>query len=96
MLADAQILENAEVGEQIERLENHADLRADCVDVLEVVGQFESVDGDPALLMLFQPIDATDQRRLTGTGGPANDDLFAACDREIDIAQTRGNRRTIC
>ena len=36
-------------------LEHHADLAADRVDVLEVVGQFDPVDDNLALLMFLEP-----------------------------------------
>ena len=59
-------------------LEHHADLAADLVDLLEVVGQLDAVDDDAALLMLLEPVDAADHGRFAGAGRPADDDALAA------------------
>ena len=39
--------------EKVEVLEHHADLAADFVDPLEVTGEFDPFDDDPATLMLL-------------------------------------------
>jgi hypothetical protein len=49
------------VREEVERLEHHADLAADRLDVLDVVGEGDAIDDDVARLVLFQAIDAADQ-----------------------------------
>jgi hypothetical protein len=72
---------------QVEVLEHHADFAANLVDLLQIVGQFDAVDDDLALLVLFQPVDAADHRRLAGTGRPGNDDALAAHDLEVDVAE---------
>ena len=64
--------------EQVEVLEHHADFAAHLVDALEVVGQLGAVDDDAALLVLFQPVDAADHRRLAGAGRSADHDALAA------------------
>ena len=64
--------------EQVEVLEHHADLAAHLVDLLEIVGELDAVDDDPALLVLLQPVDAADHRRLAGARRPADDDALAA------------------
>mgnify|MGYP001795498971 CR=1 FL=1 len=43
-------------------LKDHPHLAADLVDLLHIVGQFDPVDDDLALLMLLQPVDAADHR----------------------------------
>ena len=68
-------------------LEHHADLAADLVDLLEVVGELDAVDDDAALLVLLQPVDAADHRRLAGSGRAADHDALAAHDAQIDVAQ---------
>ena len=73
--------------EQVEMLEHHADFAPDFVDLLEIVGKLDPIDDDPARLMLLETVDAADERRLARPRGPANDDPFAAIDREIDVAQ---------
>ena len=42
------VLEDGQVRKQVEVLEDHADLAADLVDALEVVGQLDAVDDDAA------------------------------------------------
>ena len=73
--------------EQVEVLEHHADLAADLVDALEVVGELDAVDDDSALLVFLQPVDAADHGRLAGTRRPANHHALAAADRQVDVAQ---------
>ena len=68
-------------------LEHHADLAADLVDLLQVVGELDPVDDDPALLMLLEPIDAADHGRLAGAGRAADDDALAARDVQVDVPQ---------
>ena len=46
-----------------------------------------SVDDDAPLLVLFQPVDAADQRRLAGTRRAADDDTLAPIDGQVDVAQ---------
>ncbi len=45
-------------------LEHHADFAAHLLDMLEVMAEFDVVDDDASLLMLFQPVDAADHRRF--------------------------------
>ena len=66
---------------------HHADFAAHFVDLLQVVGEFDAINDDLALLVLFQPVDAADHRRFAGTGGAGDDDALAAHDLQIDIAQ---------
>ncbi len=63
--------------EEVEVLETHADLRPDLVDVLEVRGQNSPIDLNQTLLVLFQSVDAADQRGLTGTRRSADNNPFA-------------------
>ena len=73
--------------EQVEVLEHHADFAAHLVDLLQVVGELDAVDDDLALLVLLQPVDAADHRRLAGTRRPADDDALAAHDLQVDVLQ---------
>jgi hypothetical protein len=72
------VLQHGQVREQVEVLEHHADLAADLVDALEVVGQFDAVDDDLALLVLLQPVDAADHGRLARARRAADHDALAA------------------
>ena len=67
--------------EEVEVLEHHADFAADLVDALEVVGELGAVDDDAALLVLLEPVDAADHRRLAGAGRAADHDALAARER---------------
>ena len=58
------VFEDRQVREEVEVLEHHADLAAHLVDLLQVVGELDAVDDDLALLVLLQPVDAADHRRL--------------------------------
>jgi hypothetical protein len=75
------------VREQVELLEHHADFLADLVDGLHVVGQFDAVDDQTALLVLFQPVDAADQRGLARARGAADHDALALGHVQVDVAQ---------
>ncbi len=68
-------------------LENHAHLAADFIDFLHIIGEFNPVHDDLALLMLLQPVDAADHRRLTGAGRPADNDFFAPLNTQVDVFQ---------
>src|SRR3546814_16802993 len=68
-------------------LEHHADVAAYGLDLLQVVGKLGAIDHNAALLVLFQPIDATYHRRLARPRGAANNNTLAGRDIKIDIAQ---------
>ena len=72
------VLQDGQMREQVEVLEHHADFAPHLVHRLEVVGQFDAVDDDLAFLMLLEPVDAADERRLAGTGRSGDDDALAA------------------
>ena len=59
-LASHAILQNRHMREEIEVLEHHADITADGVDLLQIVGQLGAVNDDMTLLVFFQVIDAAD------------------------------------
>src|SRR5262245_25006816 len=73
--------------EKVEALEHHADFRAHPVDLTQIIRELYAVDDDAAHLLRFQAVDAADQRRLTRPRGPADDDLLAPGNREIDVSQ---------
>ena len=72
---------------EIELLEDHADVAAHLVDLLQVARQLDAVDDDAALLVLLQPVDAADERRLAGARRPADHDPLAARHPQVDVAQ---------
>jgi hypothetical protein len=84
---EGQVLEHAQVREQVEVLKHHPDLAADRLDVLDVVVQLDAVDEDMALLVLLEPVDAADHCRLAGPRRPADHDLLALLDLQVDVPQ---------
>ena len=46
---------------QVEALKHHPDIRADCLNILEIARQIGAMHIDEALLVFFQPVDAADQ-----------------------------------
>src|SRR4051794_31179598 len=53
-----------------------------------IVVEFGAQHVNRALLMLFQPIDAADQRGFSRARWAANDDTFALTDGQIDAFQS--------
>ncbi len=68
-------------------LEHHADLAANFVDPLEVVGQLDAIDNQAALLPALDAVDAAQERRLAAAGRPADHDALAAHDLQAHVAQ---------
>ena len=81
------VLKNGQVREEVEVLEAHANFGPDRINVLQVRGQVNTVHHNLASLMLFQSVDAADQRRFTRPRRPCNDDPFTAIHRQVDVAQ---------
>lgn len=85
--SEGAVFKHRQMREQIEMLKHHADLAADRIDLLEIVGEFDAVDDDLALLVFFQSVDAADHRRFTRTRRPADDDPLTLFDAEVDVFQ---------
>jgi len=81
------VFENRQMREQIELLEDHADLSADLVNRLQVIGKFDAVHEDGAFLVFLQPIDAANHRGFAGTRRATDYDALALCNLQIDVAQ---------
>ena len=75
--SDREVLENGQMGKQVELLEHHADFHPDGADVRGLVRQLAPVDEQPSgPRMLLQAVDAPYERGLAGAGGTADDDPF--------------------
>ncbi len=82
-----QILYYRQMREEVELLENYADLSTDLVDMLEIVGKLYPVDYDPALLVLLKPVDATDHGRFSRPRWPTDYNALTLVDGEVDAFQ---------
>ena len=79
--------ERGQVWEQVELLEDHADLAPDRGDVADVVRQLDAVDDDLAALVLLQPVDRPDEGRLARAGRAEDDQHLARLDGQVDATQ---------
>ena len=75
------------VREQVERLEDHADVGAQPGQRLALRGQRLAVEGDRAGVDRLQPVDRPAQRRLARPGRADDHDDLAAVDRQVDVLQ---------
>src|SRR5215216_3545664 len=82
-----QVLHDGLVGEQVELLEHHPDLRAHAVDVLACAGERGAVEAHVALVDPLEPVDAAQHGRLAGARGAGDDHDLPAVDRQIDPVQ---------
>ena len=73
--------------EQVETLEYHSDLRADCLKLLQFRTDLHVIDNDLSGIVLFEVIDAADKGGLARAGGTTDDDALAACNFQINAAQ---------
>ena len=71
------ILQHGQMRKQVERLEHHADLAPHPVQALGVRPDLHAVEGDASGLVVFELVDAADQRGLAGAGWPAEHDALA-------------------
>ena len=86
-LADHAVFQNRHIIEQVERLEDHADMRAIFRGVDAFSGDIFIVVEDLTARRRFQQIDAAQQRRFAGAGRADNGDHVAFFDVEVNVAQ---------
>src|SRR5204862_5315108 len=84
---DGDVLQDGQVGEQVERLEDHADVGAVPGEGAALDGHRPAVDGDGPAVDRLEPVDRAAQGRLAGSARPDDDDDLAAVDGELDVAQ---------
>src|SRR5690349_10489258 len=94
---DRDILQRRQMREEIEALEDEADLAAllgelavaqvhgSAID--QLLADQHAIDIDPSGAWFFQVVDAAQQRRLAGTARSQDRDFLAAGDVEVDAAQ---------
>jgi hypothetical protein len=85
--AERDVLEDRLVGEEVERLEHHADVGAQLSERLALGGQRLAVDQDPAVVDRLEPVDGAAEGRLAGAGRPDDDDDLLRGDLEVDVLQ---------
>src|SRR6266545_4878223 len=85
--AQRHVLQDGLVGEQVERLEDHADLAAQPGQWPALGGQRRPVEVDRAGVDGLEPVDAAAQGGLARPGGADHDDDLTAVDGEVDVPQ---------
>src|SRR3954453_7691646 len=85
--SERHVLADRLVREEVERLEDHADVGAQLCQRLAFLGEGLAVDRDRPGLDGLEAVDGTAQRRLAGAGGAEDDHDLALADREIDVAE---------
>src|SRR3954454_5105177 len=81
------VLQDGEVGKQVEVLKHHANLASDGLDILQIVRHLDAIHDDLPALVLFQAIDAADHGRFARPRRAAHDDPLSPRDRQIDALQ---------
>src|SRR5918992_2014951 len=82
-----QVLHDRLVREQVELLEDHADLRPHLVDGLAGLGDRLAVEPHVPLVDPLEAVDTAQHRRLAGARRPRDHHDLAAVDRQIDPVQ---------
>ena len=75
------------MGKEIELLKDHTHLAADFADIAHIVGQFDAINDNVALLVLFKPVHAADKGRFARPRRPADYYHFARRNVHVDAAQ---------
>lgn len=77
------VLDRRHMREQVEVLEDHADVLTHPVDVDLLVAHVEPVDHDLAVRDVLEPVEAAQERALAGARRPDHADHFTA--RDVDV-----------
>ena len=86
--AEGDVLEDRLVGEEVEALEDHADLGPQVGQLLALLGQRLAVEGDRALVDGLEPVDRPAQRRLArARTGPITTTTSPRLDGQVDVLQ---------
>src|SRR6266540_532469 len=82
---EADVVEHAHVGEQVELLEHHAHLGAEPCQLAALARQRAAVEPDRAAVDRLQPVDRAAQRRLPGAGRTDDHHDLASIEAEVDV-----------
>src|SRR6478609_3912635 len=85
--AERDVLEDRLVGEEVEALEDHADLGAQGGERLALLREVLAIEGDRSLVDRLQPVDRAAERGLARAGRPDHDHDLAALDGELDVLE---------
>ena len=75
------------MGEQVERLKDHADVGPQPRQRATLLGDRLPVEQDAAAVDRLEPVDGPAQRRLPGARRPDDDHDLAAVDGQVDVTQ---------
>ncbi len=81
------VVQDRQMGEEVELLKDHADLTADGSDVADIMGEFNAIHDDLTALVLLQPINGADEGGLAGAGRAENDDDLPLLHGHVDALQ---------
>ena len=81
------VFKNGLVGEQVERLEHHADLGTQAGELLAFLGQWLAINANITGINGFQTVDGAAHRGLAGTGWTDDDQHLALLDGEVDVLE---------
>ena len=81
------ILKNGLVGEQVERLEHHADLGTQAGELFAFLGQWLSINANITGINGFQTVDGTAHGGFAGAGRTDDDQHLALLDGEVDVLE---------
>ena len=81
------VLEDGLVGEQVERLEHHADFGPEVGEFPAFLGQGLAVDADVAGVDGLQAVDGAAHRGLAGAGRSDDDEHLALVHGEVDVLE---------
>ena len=73
--------------EEVELLENHPGFFSNFFNIADIRRQFNPVNNDLPVLVLFQAVNCADEGGLARTGGSEDDDYLTGLDFHIDSAQ---------
>ena len=82
-----EVVEHAQVREQVELLEHHPHLAANGLDVAGVLIDAEAIDRDGALLEILQGIEGANEGAFAGSGGAHDHHHFTAVHGEVHPPQ---------
>ena len=85
--AERHVFQGGEIGEEVELLEHHAGFPANAADVGGGAVDAGAVDEQIPIVNGFERVDATQERRFSGTGRADHHDHLALFDGQGDLVE---------